>query len=177
MDTLLSPPSRERTIRWDDPRALAEAGRVASGRDFLDAIFRGALPAPPICHLVDFTFERIDDGRVAMLLTPQESQYNPIGSVHGGIIATVLDSVMGCAVHTKLPLGRAYTTLEIKVNYLRSVKRETGPMTAIGWVVHLGRQTAMAEAHLSDTRGKLFAQASATCLILDVPDQSAVAQD
>ena len=163
---------RERIVHWDDPRALAEAGRAMSGRDFLDAVLRGALPSPPICHLVDFTFERIDDGRVEMVLTPQESQYNPIGSVHGGIIATVLDSAMGCAVHTKLPRGRAYTTLEIKVNYLRGVNRETGPMSAVGWVVHLGRQTAMAEASLCDARGKLFAQASTTCLIFDVPGQS-----
>jgi uncharacterized protein (TIGR00369 family) len=163
---------RERFIHWDDPRALAEAGRTMSGRDFLDAVLRGELPPPPICHLVDFTFERIDDGRVEMVLTPQESQYNPIGSVHGGIIATVLDSVMGCAVHTKLPLGHAYTTLEIKVNYLRGVNRETGPMTAIGRVIHLGRQTAMAEASLSNASGKLFAQASTTCLIFDVPGQS-----
>jgi uncharacterized protein (TIGR00369 family) len=163
---------RERIVHWDDPRALAEAGRAMSGRDFLDAVLRRALPSPPICHLVDFTFERIDDGRVEMVLTPQESQYNPIGSVHGGIIATVLDSAMGCAVHTKLPLGRAYTTLEIKVNYLRGVNRETGPMSAVGWVVHLGRQTAMAEASLCDARGKLFAQASTTCLIFDVPGQS-----
>jgi len=172
MATVASQLPRERIIHWDDPRALAEAGRAMSGRDFLDAVLRGELPPPPICHLVDFTFERIDDGHVEMALTPQESQYNPIGSVHGGIIATVLDSVMGCAVHTKLPLGRAYTTLEIKVNYLRGVNRESGPMTAIGRVIHLGRQTAMAEASLSDASGKLFAQASTTCLIFDVPGQS-----
>jgi uncharacterized protein (TIGR00369 family) len=79
---------------------------------------------------------------------------------------------MGCAVHTKLPLGRAYTTLEIKVNYLRGVNRETGPMTAIGRVIHLGRQTAMAEASLLDASRKLFAQATTTCLIFDVPGQS-----
>ncbi len=103
-----------------------------------------------------------------MVLRPQESQYNPIGSVHGGIIATVLDSVMGCAVHTKLPVARAYTTLEIKVNYLRGVNRETGPMKAIGRVIHLGRQTAMAEASLWDASGRLSAQASTTCLIFEV---------
>ena len=78
---------RERATHWDDPDPLAEAGRTMSGRAFLDAILRGELPSPPICHLVDFTFDRIDDGRVEMVLTPQESQYNPIGSVHGGIIA------------------------------------------------------------------------------------------
>jgi uncharacterized protein (TIGR00369 family) len=163
---------RERAIHWDDPGALAEAGQTMSGRAFLDAILRGELPSPPICHLVDFTFDRIDDGRVEMVLTPQESQYNPIGSVHGGIIATVLDSVMAGAVHTKLPVGRAYTTLEIKVNYLRGVNRETGPMTAVGRVIHLGRRTAMAEASLSDASGKLYAQASTTCLIFDVPGRS-----
>src|SRR5277367_4388427 len=167
---------RERIVHWDDPSALAEASRTMSGRDFLDAIRRGALPSPPISHLVGITFERVDDGRVEMVPTPQESQYNPIGSVHGGIIATVLDSVMGCAVHTKLPLGRAYTTLEIKVNYLRGVNRESGPMSAIGWVVHLGRQTSMAEASLTDARGKLFAQASTTCLIFDSPVASVPAE-
>jgi acyl-coenzyme A thioesterase PaaI-like protein len=99
---------RERAIHWDDPGALAEAGQTMSGRAFLDAILRGELPSPPICHLVDFTFDRIDDGRVEMVLTPQESQYNPIGSVHGGIIATVLDSVMAGAVHTKLPGGESH---------------------------------------------------------------------
>jgi len=176
MATVSSQFPRERTIRWDDPRALAEAGRAMSGRDFLDAVLRGALPSPPISHLVGMTFERIDDGRIEMVLTPQESHYNPIGAVHGGIIATVLDSVMGCAVHSKLPLGRAYTTLEIKVNYLRGVNRETGPMSAVGWVVHLGRQTAMAEGSLSDAGGKLFAQASTTCLIFDVPDHSVIAK-
>jgi uncharacterized protein (TIGR00369 family) len=163
---------RERSIHWDDPGALAEAGQTMSGRDFLDAILRGELPSPPICHLVDFTFDRVDDGRVEMVLTPQESQYNPIGSVHGGIIATVLDSVMAAAVQTKLPVGRAYTTLEIKVNYLRGVNRETGPMTAVGSVIHLGRRTAMAEASLSDAGGKLYAQASTTCLLFDVPGPS-----
>src|SRR5271167_4265372 len=89
---------RERTIHWDDPRALAEAGRAMSGRDFLDAIVRGALPSPPVSYLVGITFERVDDGRVEMTMSPQEFQYNPIGPVHGGIIATLLDSVMGCAV-------------------------------------------------------------------------------
>jgi len=164
--------SRERSIHWDDPGALAEAGQTMSGRDFLDAILRGELPSPPICHLVDFTFDRVDDGRVEMVLTPQESQYNPIGSVHGGIIATVLDSVMAAAVQTKLPVGRAYTTLEIKVNYLRGVDRETGPLTAVGSVIHLGRRTAMAEASLSDASGKLYAQASTTCLIFDAKSRT-----
>jgi len=106
------------------------------------------------------------DGRIVRArFVPRAEHIGFKQTVHGGIIATVLDSVMGCAVHTKLPLGRTYTTLEIKVNYLRGVNRETGPMSAVGWVVHLGRQTAMAEGSLSDARGRLFAQASTTCLI------------
>jgi acyl-coenzyme A thioesterase PaaI-like protein len=91
MPTLSAQLPRERTIRWDDPRALAAAGQTMSGRDFLEAMLRGDVPLPPICHLVDFSIDRVDDGRVEMVLKPQESQYNPIGSVHGGIIATVLD--------------------------------------------------------------------------------------
>jgi uncharacterized protein (TIGR00369 family) len=173
IDMATVPPQlrRERIVQWSDPGALAEAGQTMGGRDFLDAILRGELPHPPACQLVDLTFNRIDDGQVEMLLKPDEAQYNPIGSVHGGIIATALDSVMGCAVHSKLQMGQAHTTLEIKVNYLRGVTRETGPMRAIGRVIHLGRRTAMAEGSLSDASGKLFAHASTTCLILDAPVQ------
>src|ERR1700730_10037629 len=100
MVTVSSQFSRERIVHWDDPRALSEGGRSMSGRDFLDAILRGALPSPPISHLVGITFERIDDGRVEMALMPQESQYNPIGSVHGGLAATGVDSGRRVAVHT-----------------------------------------------------------------------------
>jgi uncharacterized protein (TIGR00369 family) len=160
---------RERLVQWDDPHALAEAGRTMSGRAFLEAITRGDLPPPPVTRLVGFTITVVDDGSVTMELQPEESQYNPIGSVHGGIIATVLDSVMGCAVHTKLPAGRGYTTLEIKVNYLRAVRDASGVMRAIGTVTHLGRQTAMAEARLLDEHGKLYAQSTTTCLVFDIP--------
>lgn len=160
-----SPAVRERLVRWEDPIALAVAARTMSGRDFLETVLRGDLPLPPICNLVDFSFEEFGDGRAVMALRPYEAQYNPIGSVHGGVIATVLDSVMGCAVHTKLPAGRGYTTLEIKVNYLRAVSLESGSMRAIGKVVHAGRQTAMAESTLVDASGKIHAQASTTCLL------------
>jgi uncharacterized protein (TIGR00369 family) len=163
---------RERLVRWDDPQALAEAGRAMSGRAFLDAMVRGELPSPPVCDLVGFTIESVEDGRVTMVMRAQESQYNPIGMVHGGIIATVLDSVMGCAVHTKLPVGRGYTTLEIKVNYLRAVREANGLMRAVGTVIHFGRQTAMAEASFLDADGKLHAQSNTTCLLFDIPTAS-----
>lgn len=163
------PDQRRRVILWSDPVDLAAAGRTKSGRDFLETVLRGDLPLPPICKLVDFSFEEFGDGRAVMVLRPGEAHYNPIGSVHGGIIATVLDSVMGCAVHTKLPAGLAYTTLEIKVNYLQPVTAASGPMRAVGSVVHAGRRTAMAEGTLVDASGKIHAQASTTCLIFQLP--------
>jgi uncharacterized protein (TIGR00369 family) len=104
-----------------------------------------------------------------MSLLPAEEHYNPIGSVHGGIIATLLDSVMGCAVHSLLPQGRGYTTLEIKVNYLRAVTHATGRITAEGSALHLGRQMATAEARLRDGSDRLYAHATTTCLVFDLP--------
>lgn len=163
---------RDRIVRWDDPRVLAESGRAMDGRSFLEAMRVGELPHPPICHLVGFVFEAVGEGHVAMGFTPHESQYNPIGTVHGGAISTVLDSVMGCAVHSLLTSRRGYTTLELKVNLLRAVRVETGPMKATGRVLHLGRQTAMADGSLLDTTGKLYAQATSTCLVFDVPHKS-----
>ncbi|MBI1218511.1 MAG: GNAT family N-acetyltransferase [Rhodobacteraceae bacterium] len=162
--------SRQRIVRWSDPVDLAAAGRTTNGRDFLETVLRGELPLPPICKLVDFSFEEFGDGRAVMVLQPGEAHYNPIGSVHGGIIATVLDSVMGCAVHTKLRAGLAYSTLEIKVNYLRPITSASGPMRAVGTVVHAGRRTAMAESTLADAAGKIYAQASTTCLIFPLSD-------
>lgn len=160
---------RQRVVRWEDPKALAAAGRGMSGRDFLQALADGRLPPPPIANLVDFTLIEIGDGRVVLSLVPDESHYNPIGSVHGGVIATVLDTVMGCAVHSTLPAGRGYTTLEIKVNYVRAVVAGAGPVRAIGRVIHAGRQTAVAEATLVDGRDRTLAHASTTCLIFDAP--------
>jgi uncharacterized protein (TIGR00369 family) len=104
-----------------------------------------------------------------MRLTPAEYHYNPIGSIHGGILATLLDSVMGCAVHSTSPRGRAYTSLEIKVNYVRAVTNDSGELSAEGHVVHGGRRSVVAEARAIDARGRLCAPASTTCLVFDVP--------
>lgn len=166
---VINRPLRERTFAWEDPKALAAAARAMDGRAFLEAIRDGVLPPPPVAQLVGFDLDEVDDGRVVMTMAPEEFHFNPIGSVHGGIVATLLDSAMGLAVHSKLPVGRGYTTLEIKVNYLRGVTVAAGRLRVTGHVVHLGRQTAMAEAHISDSSGKLMAQASTTCLLLDLP--------
>lgn len=163
------PTPRQRLVRWEDPHALAAAGRTLSGRDYLEAIRSGLLPRPPVAALIDFTFDTVKEGHAVMSLLPAEEHYNPIGSVHGGIIATLLDSVMGCAVHASLPQGRGYTTLEIKVNYLRAVTHATGRVRAEGSIIHVGRQMAAAEARLFDAADRLYAHATTTCLVFDVP--------
>ena len=115
-----------------------------------------------------FDIEEVGEGRVVFAVEPQEYHYNPIGMVHGGLAATLLDSAMGCAVHSLLPEGRGYTTLEIKVNYVRALKHDTGRVRAIGKVIHLGGKIATAEGSLIDSAGKLYAHGTTTCLLSDL---------
>ena len=110
---------RTRTVTWEDPHALAEAGRGLSGLEYLQKIIAGELPRPPISALMDFGLTELSEGRAVFTVEPAEYHYNPIGVVHGGLAATLLDSAMGCAVQSMLPAGAGYTTLEIKVNYVR----------------------------------------------------------
>jgi len=161
-------PSRFYEVLWDDPAELVAASRRYPGLDFLRAIARGKLPAPPICKALDFSFENVEEGSIQAGMRPSEMHYNAIGSVHGGVIATLLDAVMGCAVHTKLDRGRGYTTLEIKVNYVRALTRHTHRVCATGRVVHLGRRTAIADGFLEDNTGRIYARGTTTCLILDL---------
>lgn len=161
--------NRTRTITWSDPRLTAEAGREVAGLDLLRAIRDGAVPPPPFAELVGVSMAEVEPGRVVMRMTPAEYHYNPIGSVHGGILATLLDSVMGCAVHSTLPKGRAYTSLEIKVNYIRAVTDDSGELSAEGRIVHGGRRSAVAEGSVVDAKGRLCATASTACLVFDLP--------
>lgn len=158
-------PARTRTVTWEDPLASARAAASLSGIEYLRAIAQGKLPPPPIALLLGFDIEAVEEGRVVFAAETGEHQYNPIGVVHGGLAATLLDSAMGCAVHSRLPRGRGYTTLEIKVNYVRAIKQESGPLRAIGTVVHLGGKTATAEARLLDGEGRLVAHATTTCML------------
>ena len=167
--SVTQPIERRRTVTWSDPNATAVAGRSMAGIDFMRALRDGAVPPPPAILLLGIEMTQVDPGRVVMRLAPEEHLYNPLGSVHGGLIATLLDSVMGCAVHSTLEAGRGYTTLEIKVNYVRAVSRAGGVVTAEGCVVHAGRQSAVAEAVLRDEKGRLCATASTTCLVFDLP--------
>ncbi|MBN9510200.1 MAG: PaaI family thioesterase [Alphaproteobacteria bacterium] len=168
MDTM-NPPSRQRAVAWSDPVATAEAARGMAGLAFLQAIRDGALPPPPVAVLLGTELAEVEAGRVVMRLAPGEHLYNPIGSVHGGMIATLLDSVMGCAVHSTLPQGRFYTTLEIKVNFVRALTEAAGVVSGEGRVVQAGRQVALAEGRLTGANGRLYATASTTCLVFDLP--------
>jgi uncharacterized protein (TIGR00369 family) len=135
------------------------------GLSFLKAIVDGKLPAPPITETLGFTLVEVEPGRAVFAGTPEFRHYNPIGVVHGGYACTLLDSALGCSVHSTLAKGERYTTLELKVNLVRAVTSSTGRVTAEGKVIHRGRTVGTAEAHLRDAAGKLYAHATTTCMI------------
>jgi uncharacterized protein (TIGR00369 family) len=139
-----------------------------SGLEFLSGLVDGRQPSAPIGITLDFWLTAVEAGRAVFEGRPAFAHYNPIGTVHGGYIATLLDSCMGCAVQTKLPQGQGYTTLEFKVNFVRAVTDTTGPVTATGVVITSGRRTATAEGRLTDATGRLLAHATTTCLILEL---------
>jgi len=148
-----------------DPREVAARGLQLSGMEYIRAIFSGELPPPPISVLLGFRGVFAEPGRAVFELTPGPQHYNPIGSVHGGIALTLLDSAMGCAVHTTLGPGVGYTTLEVKTNFVRTITAETGPIRCEGIVIHSGSRIATAEGKLTDEDGKLLAHGTTTCMI------------
>ncbi|CAG2154249.1 Thioesterase superfamily protein [compost metagenome] len=143
--------------------------RARSGAEFFDDILSGKLPGIPIGNLVGFLPVAFEVGRVVFQGTPGPEHYNPLGTVHGGYAATLLDSCVGCAVHSMLPAGKGYTTLELKVNYVRPLTSNTGPVRAEGNVVSLTNQIGIAEGRLTDAQGKLYAYATTTCLLFPLP--------
>jgi uncharacterized protein (TIGR00369 family) len=157
---------RTRTVSWEDPRPLAEAGRGLAGIEFLQKIATGELPPPPIAALLNFTLIEIGEGHAVFGVVPAEYHYNPIGVVHGGVAAILLDSAMGCAIQSTLPAGSGYTTLEIKVNFVRAMTAETGQVRCEAKLIHVGRRTATAEGRIVDEAGKLYAHGTTTCLVL-----------
>jgi uncharacterized protein (TIGR00369 family) len=138
---------------------------TTSGLDLLRGMMEGRYPAPPIARLIGFELAEVDIGRVVFRGRPALEHYNPIGSVHGGYAATLLDSCMGCAVHSGLDAGIGYTTLEFKVNFVRAMTVDSGVVLAEGKVIHGGRQAAVAEGRLTDEVGRLLAHATTTCLV------------
>lgn len=158
---------RTRTFSWQDPAVSVAASRDRSGIELLRAIVEGAVPPPPVAQLLDMSIDAVESGRVLFSLEPAEWMYNPIGSVHGGVAATILDSCMGCAVHTLLPPGVGYTTSDLQIRYSRGMTVDTGRVLAEGKVVHAGRRLATAEGRLTvQESGKLIAHATAGCVVL-----------
>ena len=156
---------RSRTVTWEDPLIGARLAATMSGLDYIRALIDGSIPPPPIVNLMKMRPVSAEVGTVTFTCEPEESHYNPIGTVHGGLVCTLLDSVLGCAVQTTLPQGQGYTSLEIKVSYLRPVLADTGTLTAVGTVTKPGRRAAFAEGQVVDAAGRLMATASSTLLV------------
>lgn len=154
-----------KTISWADPRPTAALGQQLSGIDFLTKMLAGEVPAPPISSHFGMSLVSVAVGDAVFEALPDDSHYNPIGVVHGGLALTLLDSAAGCAVHSTLAVGQAYTSLETKVNFLRAITSVTGPVRAHGWVTKPGRRAAFAEADLRALDGTLLATAQSTCLV------------
>lgn len=154
------------TAKAVSPQELLEK----TGLQLLQAMTDGAVSHEGIGKTLDFVLIDIKEGETVFQGTPHAKHYNPLGTVHGGWYATLLDSAVGCAVHSMLPAGRLYTTAELSINYLRAATQKTGPLRAYGKVIHLGKQLAMAEGKIVDVEGKLYAHAKTTCLIFDKSD-------
>ena len=161
--------TRSRTVTWQDPMIGASRAKQMPGLDYLQAMIDGEIPPPPIISLMDMTLESVATGTATFSCLPNESHYNPIGSVHGGFVCTALDSAAGCAVQTTLPAGVGYTSLEIKVSYLRAVSASSGTLTVVGTVTKPGSRVAFAEAVVTDSEGRIVATASSTLLVFPIP--------
>ena len=140
-----------------------------TGLEFVRAIFEGRLPAPPIMENVEPFDSTAEKGVVTFYSVPGFRHYNPIGSVHGGYAAILLDSAMGLAVHTTLPAGTGYTTLEFKISFIKGMTKDTGPVKSEGRILSVGRRAATAEARITDSKGRLLAHATTTCLVFEIP--------
>jgi uncharacterized protein (TIGR00369 family) len=161
--------TRSRTFSWSDPAVTAARIGGRSGLELLQAIAAGEVPGPPAMHLLDVdNHVEAEEGRFTLTMTAQEFHYNPLGTVHGGILATLLDTATGCAVHSTLPAGWGYTSLDLTTKFLRPATLASGTLRAEGTVISRGRTTALAEARLTDARDRLIAHATSTCLLFEI---------
>jgi uncharacterized protein (TIGR00369 family) len=161
--------ARSRTFSWADPALHAAHLGRRSGLELLHAMIAGELPPPPAMQMLGVESVAAEEGRVIITMPAQEFHYNPLGTVHGGVLATLLDTAVGCAVHSTLPAGRGYTSLDLATKFLRPVTIASGMLRCEGTVLSRGRGTALAEARLTDPAGRLLAHATSTCLLFDVP--------
>jgi uncharacterized protein (TIGR00369 family) len=169
-DREASAPERSRTYTWHDPMELADVVSGLGGLELFEKLGRGELPPPPIAQTLSFgRIEATGPGSITLYLEPQEFHFNPIGSMHGGVISAVLDTAAGCSVHTTLPAGLGYTSLDLHTRFLRAVTLASGTLRCDGRVMSKTRQTALAESHLYDANDRLVAHATSTCLIFPIP--------
>ncbi len=159
----------ERTYRWADPAEVAAMAKGRSGLELLRLMVEGKVPQPPVGSLIGVTDFVVEKGKVACGFDPAEFHYNALGTVHGGVIATVIDIVMGSAVHSTLKVGQGFTTLTLELKYHRAVTAKSGRLTATAEVVTRGRDIVTAEAKLLDKNDRLFAAATSTLMILRNP--------
>ena len=159
----------ERTYRWADPAEIAKAAEGLSGIDLMRAMIEGKVPPPPVGSLIGVSAFTAEKGKVSCGFDPAEFHYNALGTVHGGVIATVIDIVMGSAVHSTLKAGQGFTTLTLELKYHRAVTAKSGHLTATAEVVTRGRDIVTAEAKLVDKKDRLFANATSTLMILRPP--------
>ncbi len=160
---------RSRTYSWDDPGITAAAAMSMDGKAFLEAIALGTLPAPPVARTLDFALASVGLGTAVFEFVPADFHYNPIGSVHGGVLSTLCDSACACAVQSMLPAGTYYTSLDVSVKFLRPVTADTGRLLCEGTVTYLGGRSALAEARLTGPDGKLYAHATSSCMVFRPP--------
>lgn len=161
----MTTPARETTVRWEDPQVGLAQMPSLDGITYLRKMMSGELPGAPIASHFNMRLVDVSEGTVTFTCTPDESHYNPIGMVHGGLACTLLDSALGCAAHTLLPAGIGYTSTEIKVSYLRPIHADSAPLTCVGRVVKSGRRVSFTEGEITDAKGDVVATASSTLLI------------
>jgi len=159
-------PERSRSITWSDPQLVVGSARDLGGLALLEAWVSGELPQPPICVLMNFRLTEVAEGRAVFTATPEEYHYNAIGSVHGGLAATLIDSATGLAVMSALPAGVGWTTLDLNVTFVRGMSKETGAVRCEAWLVHRGARVMTAEARVTGAEDRLYAHGAATCLEL-----------
>jgi uncharacterized protein (TIGR00369 family) len=160
---------RSRTFSWADPAVSLERVAGRGGLEVLRAMIAGELPEPPIMRTLGIERLEADEGHVTVLMTAREYHYNPLGTVHGGVLATLLDTAAACAVHSTLPAGVAYTSLDLTTKFLRPVTTRSGMLRCEGTVLSRGRRTALAEARLTDASGQFVAYATSSCMLFEVP--------
>jgi uncharacterized protein (TIGR00369 family) len=158
-------PARSKTTTWDDPAVLTAACATLPGREFLQAILEGRLQPPPMAALVGSELVSVGEGEAVFRCTPDESTYNPLGMVHGGLLCTLLDTAAGCAVHTLLPAGAGYASIEINVSFLRPLRANAGEIEVHGQALKVGRRVAFAETHARDRSGELVGHAPTSLAI------------